>query len=792
RAKDLAGGAESGLRFIWQREMTRKFSNNPHAEEDERLDLQELKQICRNLHINCTEDTLKAQFDRADGTGRGSLTYAQFQSLVKQMKERQDIRKIYNDIKGLSEPELGMGSFFVFLSSVQGIDVNKDLGKWTKAFESCVKASRAKDGVSDLTENHFNMTMSPDAFQAFLTNSHYNAPLIPTPSTMSLDRPLNEYFISSSHNTYLMGRQVADRSSTEAYMSALRKGCRCIEIDCWDGSDGKPVVLHGKSLTTRVLFSDCISVIARHAFEGSEYPLIISLEVHCNPQQQAAMTEIMKAGFGDSLLLEPLANDRNVLPSPEQLKRKILIKVKSSEALEEPILSPELPTARRPRGLSSPFIRPRVVESPSTTSIPLSSPPSISPPERPGFYWATPRTENTISPASSTEESDSPPPTDEKKRRKGTSNIVKVLGDLGVYTRGIKYSDFRSPEAKTYNHIYSFAERTFASLCSKQSATKALLEEHNMRYLMRVYPSGYRISSTNFDPLLFWRRGVQMAALNWQTNDLGMQINGAMFEAGTDSTGYVLKPTEMRPSRQDPDFEDGKLHKPSKKRVEFSVDIVSAQQLPRPRNLSSEQNFNPYVAIEMFIAEDKGLGVATGHGGMDASDRNGMSGIGSPVRKFTKVVEGNGYDPNWNESVTLTVNTKHPSLVFVRWSVYHAHDPRKIYTESAEPLATFTAKLSSLQQGYRHIPLYDVSGDKFLFSSLFCKIDKKAHVDVFEATVPLRINSQPASPACPPVDARPGKREFLRRAFSRTASDRKKQNKENDMIAFSRTTSYEK
>jgi len=153
-------------------------------------------------------------------------------------------------------------------------------------------------------------------------------------------QPMTAYFIATSYRTYLTGSQVTSEASAEWYAAVLEAGCRCIQIDAWDGKDGMPDVTHGGTLCTRIKLEAVVKVIAEHAFTATPYPLIILLECHCSEAQQEKIATTFEKYIGADVFVKEremakgwivpgstftTKHDTRFPPSPDQLRKRVLL-----------------------------------------------------------------------------------------------------------------------------------------------------------------------------------------------------------------------------------------------------------------------------------------------------------------------------------------------------------------------------------------------------------------------------------------------------------------------------------
>ncbi|XP_073683601.1 1-phosphatidylinositol 4,5-bisphosphate phosphodiesterase beta-2-like [Garra rufa] len=516
--------------------------------------------------------------------------------------------------------------------------------------------------------------ISPEGLMFYLMGSETSVvKLDKLAQSHDMTQPIPHYFVKSSHNTYLTAGQLTGVSSPEMYRQCLLAGCRCLELDCWKGKppDEEPIITHGFTMTTEILFKDVIEAIAESAFKTSKYPVVLSFENHVDSvKQQEKMASYCRTIFGDALLVDILdkypLKPGHPVPSPSELMGKILIKNKKSSA---PPSKPE-PAKKAP--------------GPEQTNGPTEDSESSQP--------ADPNQPAPANPEDDREEHDDHDEQDEEKMKnsdEGTAGqevtAYEEMSALVNYVQPNKFISFENAAKKNKSFVISsFVETKGESLIAKNAVDWV---EYNKRQMSRIYPKGTRVDSSNYSPQPFWTAGCQFVALNYQTMDFPMQLNMALFEFNG-RTGYILKHDVLR--RSDKKFD------PFTDRIDtiiastLTIKIYSGQFL-------SEKSVKTGVEVELIgLPKD-------------------------PKRKFrTKwTTTPNAINPEWNEEPFVFEKILLPEMAYLRLVVQE---------EGGKFLGHRIIPLDALQTGFQHICLRSESNMPLTLPSIFVHIEVKDYI----------------------------------------------------------------
>jgi len=146
-----------------------------------------------------------------------------------------------------------------------------------------------------------------------------------------MTHPLTDYWVNSSHNTYLSGNQLTGVSTPTAVSHVLRLGCRVVELDCWPDGKGGIQVTHGMTMCVPTTFRLCLEAMRDYSFVASQYPVILTLENHCKGDLRDVMASDLREILGDLLFTPPPGAVGQALPSPADLMGKIVYRDKIKE-----------------------------------------------------------------------------------------------------------------------------------------------------------------------------------------------------------------------------------------------------------------------------------------------------------------------------------------------------------------------------------------------------------------------------------------------------------------------------
>lgn len=260
------------------------------------------------------------------------------------------------------------------------------------------------------------------------------------------------------------------------------------------------------------------------------------------------------------------------------------------------------------------------------------------------------------------------------------------MSSLVNYIQPTKFISFEFSAQKNRSYVVS----SFTELKAYELLSKASMQfvDYNKRQMSRVYPKGTRMDSSNYMPQMFWNAGCQMVALNFQTMDLPMQQNMALFEFNGQS-GYLLKHEFMR--RLDKQFNPFSVD-----RIDvvvattLSITIISGQFL-------SERSVRTYVEVELF-----GL-------------------PGDPKRRYrTKLSPtANSINPVWKEEPFIFEKILMPELASLRIAVME---------EGSKFLGHRIIPINALHSGYHHLCLRSESNMALTMPALFVFLEMKDYI----------------------------------------------------------------
>jgi phosphatidylinositol phospholipase C delta len=221
----------------------------------------------------------------------------------------------------------------------------------------------------------------------------------------------------------------------------------------------------------------------------------------------------------------------------------------------------------------------------------------------------------------------------------------------------------------------SLSEQQLAKLADHHGTEIVRFTQRN---LLRIYPKGTRVTSSNYNPFLGWVHGAQMVAFNMQGYGRALWLMHGFYKANG-GCGYVKKPDFLM--QTDPEVFDPKKSLSPKKTLKVKVYMGDGWRMD-----FTQTHFDQYSPPDFYA-------------------RVGIAGVpADSVMKRTRAIEDN-WVPVWEEDFTFKLTV--PEIALLRVEV-HEYD----MSEKDDFGGQTVLPVSDLIPGIRAVALHDRKGIK--------------------------------------------------------------------------------
>ncbi|KMZ66676.1 Phosphoinositide phospholipase C [Zostera marina] len=254
------------------------------------------------------------------------------------------------------------------------------------------------------------------------------------------------------------------------------------------------------------------------------------------------------------------------------------------------------------------------------------------------------------------------------------------------------------PKDGVENALTMINSNTVGQLNVSEPDLKAASESHganmvrfSQKNIIRVYPKGARIFSSNYNPFIGWTHGAQMVAFNMQGFGKSLWQMQGFFKANG-GCGYVKKPDILLDVDSDNYPFDIQETRPVKTTLKVKLYKGTGWQLDFEKS-----DFDSF-SLPDFYAEV------------------GIAGVPSDVvMEKTQTVE-NCWTPTWNEEFSFPLTV--PELAVVHIEV---HEEDTAERDEFGGHACFP--VSELRPGIRSVPISDIEGNQHKSVKLLMKFE---------------------------------------------------------------------